>query len=765
VRRRAKALAAVLSEMDLYIGKGELLVGGISSRSKGAPIFPEYDVQWLERELRDDPIPLNKRPGEPFDIADEDRLFLLDELIPFWKGKTEMDYLKPILTEEMWNTIFGTKAFDISWLMVAGDGHTIPDYSKVLQTGFSGIINEAETALDGMDALHPGYPKKAEFIRAAITVCRGLIAFARRYASLACTMAEKCADEQRRVELRQIADTCARVPEYGARTFREALQSLLFAHLVVQIEGNGHSISIGRADQILYPYYEGDLKTGVLDQAQAFELLNCLWLKLGEVTKLRDWNNTKFFVGNPLFQNMTIGGQTPDGYDAVNDLSYLCLASTKRLKVSQPSLCARYFNGTSGHFLRCCAETIKTGIGMPAMFNDEAIIPSMLSIGYQYPDAVNYGITGCVEPSPHGMIGGRLGGCFCSLPKMFEMALHNGRDPETGFCYCPGSGDLSCMETYDEVWAALKTQMDYHLDLHVRADNIIDDLIAEVVPSPCLSSLIYDCIGRGLDVKAGGPKYDYTTSQELGIACVANGLTALKEVVFTQKLIGPTEVLHALDTNFEDETTNPTGPVIRGMLIKKAPKYGNDNQLVDTIAAKLTEYWSTEKQKRHNSRYGKGPIGGFFITSTATVSSNVPMGSFVGATPDGRKKGDPLSEGISAYRGTDLEGPTALINSVGKIPNYLVAGGQLLNVKINPAFLETSEGLSGLIALIRGMFSHKGFHIQFNVVSSETLKDALSHPENYRDLIVRVAGYSAYFTTLNPDVQQDIIARTEHALR
>jgi formate C-acetyltransferase len=762
--KRALALEAVLRNMGIYIMEDEVLVGGIASSIKAAPVFPEYSVDWLERELNDDPIPMGERPGEPFEISDESKETLQQKVIPYWKGRTQLDYLKNLLTNEMWDTVFKIKSFDVSWLIVGGDGHTIPDYEKVIKEGLGGIIREAEETLQGMDKMEPSYPGKAIFIESVIRVNKAVVMFAKRYAEKARELAGSCGDPERKKELLKIAQTCEWVPENPARNFREAIQSMLFAHLVVQIESNGHSISLGRADQYLYPYYEKDIADGSLSNTRAFELLNCLWLKLGEVVKLRDWDNTKFFVGNPLFQNLTIGGQTRDRQDAVNTLSYLMLACTKKLKVSQPSFTVRYFNDTSERFLMECVKTIKLGIGMPAIYNDEAIIPSMLSIGYEYGDALNYGVTGCVEPSPHGKIGGRLGGSFCNIAKIFEIALNGGLDPRTGFKTGPKGKSFSDMQSYDEVITALKRQMDYQLDLHVRADNIIDDLIAEKTPCPFLSSLIEDCIRRGTDVKAGGAKYDYTVSQEVGTACVANGLAAIRKLVFEERVITQKQLKHALDTDFSDDTTEPTGEMIRKMLVNKAPKYGNNDDYVDMIEADLIEYWSSQKQLRRNSRFGKGPIGGFFLTSTATVSSNVPMGSFVGATADGRKAGAPLSEGISAYRGTDVNGPTALINSVGKLPNYLVAGGQLLNVKINPQCLQTEQGLKSLLTLTKGLFAKKGFHIQFNIVSSEMLKEAMKNPDDYRDLIVRVAGYSAYFVTLNPMVQKDIIERTEHLL-
>lgn len=762
--RRAKALEKILSEMSIFIQDGELIVGNLASVPRGAPVFPEFSVNWIEGELNGKPVGFTERPGDAFEVESEVKMELINDIFPFWRGKTHQDRVNSLVPKETWVAGQDVKGFDVSWLMNSGDGHTIPDYKKVVRVGLNNIIREAEEKLASLDLSNPEDLRKEAFLKAVVIADKAVIKLAQRYAEKAEQLAELETDSERKQELLNISQVCRHVPANPARTFNEAIQSILFTNIGIQLENNGHSISFGRVDQYLYPYYQRDIEKGILNNEKALELLNCLWIKLNEFSKLRDWHNTKFFVGNPLFQNLTIGGQTLSGEDAVNELSYLCLASTKKLRMTQPSLTVRYFNGTSEIFLMECAKVIRTGIGMPALFNDEAIIPSMLNIGYTFEDACDYGITGCVEPSPQGKIGGRFGAAFPNMLKILELALNDGKDPITGHQPCPGNGDLSTFKSFEEVMGAFKKQIDYYLKHHVILDNLIDISWEEMTPNPLLSSVIESCIERGKEIKQGGAKYDFTGGQLVGPASCANSLATLKKVVFDDKLITPQQLKHALNTNFEDNTTSPTGEEIRQILLSKGKKFGNDDPYADSIAAEIIKYWATNKMQYKNTRYGKGPVGGFFIPSTATVSANVPSGEIIGATPDGRKKGEPVSEGISAYRGTDKLGSTALINSIAKIPNILMPGGQLLNIKLNPTTLENVDGLRNLASLIKVLFAKKGFHVQFNVISAETLRDAQNNPDKYQDLIVRVAGYSAYFVTLDPEVQKDIIARTEHCL-
>ncbi|GHV86331.1 glycyl radical enzyme [Spirochaetia bacterium] len=759
--RRALALEKILKEIDVYLLDGELLVGALSETPRGASVFPEFAVNWIKNELEGKPVSFGGRTGDPYTVTDEVKKELLEDIIPYWHGKTHEDRVKSLMPEESWRAGMEVKGFDDAWLTISGDGHTIPDYIKVIRLGVAAIIKEVEDRVASLDLLEPDNLFKLPFYESVLISLKALVSYAKRLSVLAADKAKSENDPLRKKELEEISRICAKVPEQPAETFHEALQSLLFVNIGIQMESNGHSISFGRVDQFLFPFYQKAIKEGGLTPEDVLELLNCFWIKLNSFSKLRDIDNTKFFVGNPLFQNLTIGGQTSDGRDAVNDLSYLCLCSTKKLRMVQPSLVVRYYNGISDRFLAECAKVIRTGLGMPAMFSDEAIIPSMLNIGYTMEDAVDYGIVGCVEPAPQGKIGGRYGAAFPSPVKMLEIALNGGLDPRTGI-HCTGGKKLVECNSFEEVMAEFKKQMDYFLKHHVIFDNIIDISYRDMTPTPLLSSLIEGCIERGLEIKEGGAKYDFTGGQIVGLTCAANGLAALKTLVFDNKTFTKEQFAHALETNYEDDKTSPTGQEIRLYALNRSPKFGNNDETADSIAAEITRYWATEKMKMKNTRYGKGPIGGRFIPSTATVSANVPSGYVIGATPDGRKKGDPVSEGISAYRGTDCQGPTALINSLGRIPNTLMPGGQLLNVKLNPATLQGSKGIANMVALMRTLFDAKGMHVQFNVVDKKILEDALQNSDKYQDLVIRVAGYSAYFVTLDKDVQTDIMQRTEH---
>ena len=539
---------------------------------------------------------------------------------------------------------------------------------------------------------------------------------------------------------------------------------MFFVNIAVQVESNGHSISFGRVDQYLYPLYKKDMDSGVLTTPKALDIMCCMWLKVAEFSKLRDWSNTIAFVGNPMFQNVTIGGQTVNGQDAVNELSYLALACTKRLKTIQPSLTVRVFYKTSNRFMKEAVKVIRKVGSMPAFFNDEVIIPSMLNIGYSYEDAINYGMVGCVEQAPMGQIGGRYGAGFPNFAKWVEIALNGGKDPETGITCCPQDKDITTFESFDDFMAAFKQQLEYFLRHHVIAGNVVDCSWEAMTPNPFLSSWIQGCVERGKEIKQGGAKYDFTGGQNVGVISAANALATVKKVIFDDKVITAEQLRHALATNFEDMTTEPSGETIRQILLNCDNKFGNDKDEPDLIAAEIMRYFALRDMTYKNTRYGKGPIGGHFIPSTATVSANVMSGLNVGATADGRKAKEPITEGTSAFRATDTKGPTALMNSYAKLPNVLMPGGQLFNVKITPTSVQTEEGLDNWVALIRSLFEQKGMQVQFNIVSAETLHDAQEEPEKYKDLVVRVAGFSGYFVSLCPEVQEDIIARTEHEL-
>ncbi len=764
VLRRSAALAKILDEMTVYVKQGDLLVGNTSTWPRAAAVFPEFSVNWIEDELNGNPYFFDKRPGDAYMVDAETKEILLKDVIPYWKGKTHEDYVHSLMTDDIRIGCLEVKGSDENWIIVGGDGHTIPNYKKVMQVGLKGILAQTKQRLADLDAKDPEELRKIPFLKAVIQVLEASIRFAERYAAMLQQAAAAETDPARKQELLEMADICKKVPANPATTFHEAVQSILMVNMVVQVESNGHSISFGRVDQYLYEFFIRDIESGALTFEKAFDILCCLWLKVNDISKLRDWPNTVTFVGNPLFQNMTIGGQTPDGRDAVNELTYLMLSCTKKLQMIQPSLTVRIFHGTKRHFMKECVKVIRKIGSMPAFFNDDIIIPSMLNIGYSYDDAVDYGIVGCVEQAPHGKIGGRYGAGFPNFAKWVELTVNGGKDPITGHTPCPLPGDLTSFKTFDELMDAFKTQLRYYLGLHTKIGNIVDLSWQVCTPNPFLSSLIEGCIERGLEIKEGGSKYDFTGGQNVGIVSAANALATLKKVVYDDKVLTAQQVKHALDTNFEDASTQPTGEYIRQILLNCPSKFGNDLDEPDLIAAELMKYFADCEMPYKNTRYGKGPIGGHFIPSTATVSANVGAGMCIGATADGRKAHEPITEGSSAFRGTDLNGPTALINSYAKFPHVLMPGGQLFNVKLAPSSVAAEDGLDAWVNLITALMAKKCMQVQFNIVSEETLREAQKHPENYKDLIVRVAGFSSYFVTLCPEVQQDIMSRTEHQL-
>jgi len=756
VIRRAKALENVLTKMSIFIYPDELIVGNHVSKLRAASVFPEFDVEYIEREI--DKFPTRK--GDPFQVTPEVKKKSL-EICKYWKGKTVREHVLAMLPEETRKAgEDGVAAFDSAWTLQNGDGHLAPDYSRVLNEGLGSIIAEAKEHLAKLDLSDPPDLKKSYFLNSVIIANRAVIKWAKRYSELAIRLASQEEDPQRKRELETIIDICQRVPEKPASTFYEAIQSLWFVQLAIQLETNGHSISIGRFDQFMYPFYRRDIKEGKITPEQALELVQCLWIKSSSLTKLRPTVEANLNAGYPLFQNIVVGGQTPNGKDATNELSYLCLKATETIKLAQPTLTARYHKKSPSEFLMACARLIRLGTGFPAMFNDEIIIPAMLNRGVAIDDAYNYCLVGCVEPSVQGKWGGRYGASLVNLTKMLEPALYNGRDPRTGIQLHPGRGDLSTFKDFDEVMQAYKDQVIFYTRQRIIRDNVQDLAWEKLTPTPLLSSLVRDCIKRGKDIKEGGAIYDYTGGQTGNIANVANSLAAIKKLVFEDKLISGEQLKRALESNFEGKE----GEKIRQVLINKAPKYGNDDDYVDGIAKEAFRIYLTQPPKYKNTRFGRGPIGCRFHPSTASVAANIPFGLVTGATPDGRKAWTPLADVESPFRGTDTNGPTAVIKSAAKLDHMLLSGGAILNLKFSPGQFDNEDKLMNLVALIKTYFDLKGMELQFNVVSVGTLRDAQRDPERYSDLLVRVAGYSAYFVTLDPTVQEDIIARTEHKL-
>ncbi len=752
--RRAKALEKILEGMTVVIRDEELIVGNQTRKPRSSPVFPEFSIKWLLEEL--DKLP--KRKGDAFSVSQETKE-KLQAIAEYWDGKTCQEYAASLMPQAA-KDAQSAGVFTVGNYFFNGVGHICVDYAKVLAKGFTGIIDEAMDEIKKLDITNPDDHKKLQFLNAVVIVCNAAIKFAQRFAAEARRLAEETEDTRRKAELEQIAANCEWVPAKPARTFWEALQSFWFVQLIIQLESNGHSISPMRFDQYMYPYYKRDIESGEITKEKAQELLDCLWVKFNDINKVRDENSTKAFGGYPMFQNLIVGGQTSEGTDATNELSFMCLEATAHVRLPQPSISIRVWNKTPDELLLKAAEVSRLGLGMPAYYNDEVAIPALVNRGLSLEDARDYGIIGCVEPQKMGKTEGWHDAAFFNMAKVLELTMNNGRCP--GNCNecsagCstpqlgPETGEFASFKSFDEFMEAFKKQMAYFVKLLIISDNAVDIAHATRVPLPFLSSMVADCIKRGKSVQEGGAVYNFTGPQGVGVANVGDSLAAIKYMVFEKKAITAEELLEAMRTNFAGREE------LRQRLINEVPKYGNDDDYVDTLAREGALIYCREVEKYTN------PRGGRYQPGLYPVSANVPLGAMTGATPDGRKAGAPLADGVSPVSGRDVKGPTAAVTSVAKLDHHIASNGTLLNQKFHPSALAGDTGLRNLAAVVRTFFDQKGFHVQFNVVSKETLLDAQKNPDKYRTLVVRVAGYSAYFTALDKAIQDDIIARTEHS--
>jgi len=743
ILRRAKALEKILSEMTIVIRDEELIVGNLTAKPRGTQIFPEFSNKWLLEEFES----LEKRAGDVFLISGDTKK-ALREAFSYWDGRTTNELAAQYMFPETRDAI-DAGVFTVGNYFFNGVGHISVDYAKVLAIGFNGIIAQAREELASADKGDPAYIRKYHFLSAVIIAAEAAIAYANRFADLAAQLAQTEKDERRKEELLLIAANCRRVPAEPARTFYEALQSFWFVQAIIQIESNGHSISPMRFDQYIYPYYQKDIVSGRITREWGQELLDCLWIKFNDVNKVRDEGSTKAFGGYPMFQNLIVGGQTEDGVDATNELSYMCLDATAHTRLPQPSISIRVWNKTPQALRIKAAEVSRLGLGMPAYYNDEVVIPSLVSRGVSLRDARDYGIIGCVEPQKGGKTEGWHDAAFFNTTKVLEITINNGM--ADGKQLGPKTGEFTSFETFDALMDAYRQQMAYFVSLLINADNSVDLAHGERAPLPFLSSMVDDCIAKGKSLQEGGAHYNFTGPQGVGVANTGDSLFAIKKFVFDEKAVTAAELKRALDSNFEGNEN------LRQMLLNRAPKFGNDIDEVDEITREGALIYCREVEKYTN------PRGGPFQPGLYPVSANVPMGAGTGATPDGRLAGTPLADGVSPVSGRDTAGPTAAVNSVSCLDHHIASNGTLFNQKFHPSAMEGESGLNNLAALVRAFFDQKGMHVQFNVVSREKLIDAQSHPENYKDLVVRVAGYSAHFTSLDRLIQDDIIARTEHS--
>jgi len=753
ILKRAYALERTLTRMSIFIEEGELIVGNHSSRLRAAPIFPEYAVQWILDELEE----FEKRPGDAFFLTEKHKKELRG-ICQWWKGKTliERGYEK---MSPVARRIHESGIIRAEGNLTSGDAHIAVNLEKILEKGLDGYLKEVNYY---QERLNPDDRDKELFYE---SLRIGLLAFQHfieRFAHLSANMIPGTVDPLRKSELEVIRENCMHIAHRPPETFYQALQLVYFVQLILQIESNGHSVSLGRLDQYLYKFYHHDRIHGRISDEEVLELLENTWLKLLSINKIRSWSHTRYSAGGPLYQNVTIGGQTVDGRDAVNDLSYLILDSVGRLKLTQPNLSVRYHANISNDFLLACTRVIEKGFGMPAFNNDEIVIPSLIGLGVSKEDAYNYSAIGCIEIAVPGKWGYRCTGMsFLNFMRVFLATIHNGKDTMSGETFEPGTGDLTSFHSFRDLMKAWEKQITFYTQKSIEIDSIVDTALEELVPDILCSAFVDDCIQRGRTIKEGGSKYDFISGLQVGIANLGNSLAAIKKLVFEDRKISAEALLQHMEKNFEGKE----GERLRQILLNYAPKYGNDDDYVDQLLKEAYLYYISELEHYHTTRFQRGPIGCRYYAGTSSISANVPSGSVVPATPDGRKAYTPLAEGSSPTSGTDLLGPTAVFKSVAKLPTDKILGGVLLNQKLAPSSIREEADKKKLIAMIRTFFSElKGWHVQYNIVSRDTLLAARKNPEQYRDLVVRVAGYSAFFTTLSPDTQDDIIARTEHTL-
>lgn len=792
ILRRAKAFKHICENIPITIRPEELIVGSATKAPRGCQVFPEYSFEWLESEFDT----IEKRSADPFYISNETKK-ILKETYPYWKGKTTSEladsYMLPQAKRSIELSIFTPGNYFYN-----GIGHVTVDYGKILADGYEGVMKEALEAFEKCRPSDPDYGTRTSFLKAVLISCQAVMEYAKRYSSLAKKMADSEKDPIRKKELQTIAANCERVPAKGARTFHEACQSFWFIQMLIQTESSGHSISPGRFDQYMYPYFKKDIDSGKIKREEAQELIDCIWVKLNDLNKARDAASAEGFAGYSLFQNLIVGGQTSEGVDATNDLSFMCLDASIHVFLPQPSISIRVWNGSPQELLLQAAKVTRTGLGFPAYYNDEVVIPSLQNRGLSLEDARDYCIIGCVEPQKAGKTDGWHDAAFFNMCRPLEMVFSNGlvQGEQIGL----QTGDVTQMKTFDEFYGAYKKQMNYFIELLVNSINSIDLAHGERCPLPYLSSMIEDCIGRGKSVQEGGAVYNFTGPQGFGIANMTDALFAVRKLVFEEKKITISDLKEALENNFgheasAEDVSNLVSETVKNLVsqgkdLKEAdivkiaaivseslnagrgnekhkrireiildiPKFGNDVNEVDMFAREVAYTYTRPLENFRN------PRGGQYQAGLYPVSANVPLGAKTGATPDGRLAWTPVADGVSPTAGRDVNGPTAAANSVAKLDHYVPSNGTLFNQKFHPTALEGTHGLENFVAYVRGYFDQKGSHMQFNVVSRETLLDAQKNPEKYKSLVVRVAGYSALFTTLSKSLQDDIINRTEQGL-
>lgn len=797
IMRRAKVAEKIFNELPVTIRPDELIVGAVTINPRSTEICPEFSYDWVEKEFDT----MEHRIADPF-IIPKKTAAELREAFKYWPGKTTSSLAASYMSEATKESM-GSGVFTVGNYFYGGVGHVSVDYGKILKIGFRGIISEVTRALEQLDRSSPDYIKKEQFYQAVILTYQAAINFAHRYAEEATRLAREERDPTRQRELEQIARNCTRVPENGATTFWEACQTFWFIQSMLQIESSGHSISPGRFDQYMYPYLAADTS---IDSTFAQELVDCCWIKLNDINKTRDEVSAQAFAGYAVFQNLCVGGQTEDGRDATNALTWMCMDATAHVRLPQPSFSIRVWQGTPDEFLFRACELVRLGLGVPAMYNDEVIIPALQNRGVSLRDARDYCIIGCVEPQAPHRTEGWHDAAFFNVAKVLEITLNNGRSGSKQIG--PVTGELTQYTGIDDFYTAFKTQMAHFVHQLVEACNSVDIAHGERCPLPFLSAMVDDCIGRGKSLQEGGAIYNFTGPQAFGIADTGDSVYALQKQVFEDRRLTLQELKGALDSNFgyppggsphavpakssldeqdvyavvkriidQHGSLDPAAikeEVYRQLagagaapatgsgryeeirhILENTPCFGNDIDEVDLVARNCALIYCQEVEKYTN------PRGGRFQAGIYPVSANVLFGKDVSALPDGRLAKEPLADGVSPRQGKDTLGPTAAANSVAKLDHFIASNGTLYNQKFLPSSLAGEKGLHNFGGLVRNYFDKKGMHVQFNVIDRNTLIEAQKNPQQHQDLVVRVAGYSAQFVVLAKEVQDDIISRTE----
>lgn len=745
--KRARALEHILDKKSLYIQEGELIVGNVAPKPLGVNVYPEINVDWILNELD----LFSTRDADRFLISDDTKREL-KEVCEWWRGRTVADRIAEFLgPEEMFYK--DRLVFHSMSSVAGGQNAVIVDYPKVLNKGLNGIRDEVEEQLKKLDLGDPENLKKSVFYRAVLISLDAVIRFAERYAKLARESAMRESDPTRKAELEAIAEVCNRVPGNPARTFQEALQAFWFTYLALGMDTSFIGITPGRMDQYLYPFYQKDISEGKLTKEAAQTLIECLWIKFNEGLILLPELNVRFYSGQPTMNLITIGGVTREGLDATNELSYLMLDSELGVRMRQPEIVVPIHGKTPGKFLRHAAELVRQGTSKPKFFMAETLQHQRAC------DPHNYAVeeirdttwVGCGENGIPGCERAGVDTCWhTGLILMLELALNNGVSRISGEKIGLETGDPGKFESFSQLMKAYKKQVANAIRHRCIHSNAVVMALRELLPVPFRSALVSDCIEKGLDYFNGGPRYNSDVGLDSGLTTAGDALAALKKLVFDEKKVTMTDMIDALDANFEGKED------LRQMCLE-APKFGNDDDYVDLLTRELAVFVSQEYGK--HTHVNKG---GFHKGSLSSVTAGIPLGGLTGATPDGRKAGEPSNEGgVSPHQGRDKKGPTAVMKSVSKL-DWSVAGGGVLNIKFSPKALEGDGGLDTFCGLLKAYNQMGGFHVQFNCVDTATLRYAQEHPEKHRDLLVRVAAYSAYFVHLPKSLQEEIIARTEH---